>query len=153
MTFCRGFNGPATRLEIAKSSDYISHPVFEDYVKWDHVVNRNSALVSTTKVNPDGSADIVIVGTVSNDRANLGVLGNWNDSFGMKFHKIKQQFTLKRPVGFVGFEDDFDIAITRLKKLQDDVAVKGSNKLWFVLEDDTLRFTHQLFQEKVNLSI
>jgi hypothetical protein len=67
----------------------------------------------------------------------------------MKLLDSKQQFTLRRPNGFVDFEDDFDIAIRRLKDLQDEVAVKGSKQSWFILEDDTLRYTHRLFQEKV----
>jgi hypothetical protein len=69
----------------------------------------------------------------------------------MKLCDVKLQFTLKRPTGFVDFEDDFDNAICRLKELEADVAAKGSKHMWFILDDDMLRFTHRLFQDKVSI--
>lgn len=151
-SFCRGFNGPAVRIDIARSSDYLAHPIFHDYVKWRRIQGSSSVLLNTTDINTDGSpspADLIVVGIVSDDRPHLSELGNWNPSFNMLLKDSKQQFTIARPTGFVDFEDDYDVAIRVLKDLQNEVAVTGSKQSWFILDDDTLRFSHRLFQEKV----
>ena len=137
---------------MARSTDYIAHPFFPNFIKWLSAGNGHSVLRSTTNLEPDGSpsaADLIIVGVVSDDRPNLAELGNWKDSFNMKLKDCKQQFTVRRPTGFLDFEEDFDVAIRRLKELQVETIQEGTKPLWFILDNDTLRFTHRLFQEKV----
>lgn len=127
--------------------------MFIDFVKWRSVTNGASALLHTKHREIDGLpslAHLIVVGVVSDDRPHLADLGNLSD-YTKNLQDVKLQFTLRRPNGYIDFEDDFDIAIKRLRTLQNLIARPESPQSWFILHDGNLRFVHRLFHQKVSM--
>jgi len=112
-------------------------------IKWQAVNNGNSVLLHTKKHENDGTpslARLIVVSVVSNNHPHLSEIGNWNETYTKTLLDIKQLFTLRRPTGFIDFEDDFDIAIKCLKDLQNCVAKGDFKQLYFLLKN--ICFSH-----------
>jgi hypothetical protein len=135
---------------LLQSPSYGASPIFLSGVGWDYEKWGQVAVNKTTNKN----MVISVVGRVLGGDLRLFVSpdGNYtSDRFG-DFSTAKFQFLLAKPVD-TPFDNDFDVVIEHMEKIQSEVA-ETPNRLNFIVPDaesKNLRFTRKVFEKRVRL--
>ncbi|KAJ7091751.1 hypothetical protein C8R44DRAFT_750388 [Mycena epipterygia] len=106
--------------------------------------------------NPEGPADpdaiLITIGVLSESKANISPLGNWDatNKFDKSINKAKYDFLINKPISDPVFAPDFPVTLAALEKIQTTISKSGKN-LWLIVDDrgeKAIRFSFPVFQTK-----
>ena len=133
---------------LLRSSSYGASPVFISGVGWQ---DENWGHVVVNKTTKEKMV-ISVVGRILNLRLFVTPNGNYtSDRYG-DFSAAKFHFLLAKPID-TPFDNDFDIVLEHLEKIQSEVA-STPNRLNLIVPgagSNNLRFTRNVFEKRVRL--
>lgn len=145
------YSAPYKRNSLLGLHQYAASDQFPSLGRWDSARSDDLYVVRGTASRTQ-PVNIIVVGAVSSDRANLRPHGNYDPNYMLDEEtiakKAKLQFVITSPEDDPDFSADYALSLRRLKEIQEEIAASTGHRNHFI-QGSNMKMNFLLFSEKV----